>query len=127
MPDINAPVDRRAGAEEFRQSAGGPRRPQFRLATLFLVTTAIAIVLGIVAIIREADPQRKVDYWEGRLVGQSQATLVHKLGQPESESNGHYGLPDPSFIELHPIAKTLIFGQPGGKLYVSFEPKGSTE
>src|SRR5215469_13530959 len=125
MLDMNAPPDLRAAAEDFGETAGPPR-PQFRLVTLFRVTTVIAIIFGIVAIHREADPQGKMEYWAGRLVGQSLATVVNKLGQPEDEWNGHYGLPGASFVELHPIAKTLLFPQRGGKLYVSFEPKGST-
>ncbi|HXT60468.1 MAG TPA: hypothetical protein VN699_17635 [Pirellulales bacterium] len=48
---------------------------------------------------------------------------MKRLGRPEDEFDGHYGSPDARFVKLHPVAKTLIFRQPGGKLYVSVEPQ----
>ena len=123
--DIDAEIGDRLGVELVGNSAG-LRRPQFRLATLFLLTTLIAIIVGIVAIRRETDPRRRIEYWEDRLVGQSWATVVDRLGPPEAGWDGHYGLPDIHFVKRHPIAKTLIFPQPGGKLYVCFERKGPT-
>ncbi|HVW35746.1 MAG TPA: hypothetical protein VHB99_00520 [Pirellulales bacterium] len=100
-------------------------RFQFRLWTVFLLTAVVAVLFGVIAIRREADPGRKIRYWEGRLVGQSRAAVVSKFGLPKDEFDGHYGLPDASFVKLHPTAKTLIFPQSGGKLYISFERKGA--
>lgn len=121
---MNTPAKNSANVESCRKPAE-PRRFQFRLRTLFCLTAAVAIVAGVVAIYREADPDRKVRWWEGRLVGQSRSAVEKQLGPAEDEWNGHYGNPDIRFVELHPAAKTLIFSQSGGKLYVSFEPQGS--
>lgn len=121
---MNAPINGSAMLADASESSA-PHRFQFRLRTLFCLTAAVAIVAGVVAIRREADPIRKVRRWEGRLVGQSRAAVVKKLGPPDDEWDGHYGLPHTGFVKLHPVAKTLTFPQPGGKLYVSFDPKGS--
>lgn len=121
---MNALVDDLAMLADASESSA-PRRFQFRLRTLFCVMAAVAIVAGVVAIRREADPSRKVRWWEGRLVGQSRVAVVKMLGPPDDEWDGHCGLPPTRFVQLHPVAKTLTFPQPGGKLYVSFEPQGS--
>jgi hypothetical protein len=121
---MNAPANDFAKAEDASESAW-PRRFQFSLWTLFCLTAAVATVVAVIAIHREADPLRKIDYWDGRLVGQLRAAVVKHLGPPEDEFDGHYGLPDARYLKLHPVAKTLVLPQPGGKLYVSFEPKGS--
>lgn len=120
---MNAPINGSAMLASSDESTA-PRRFQFRLRTLFCLTAA-AIVAGVVAIRREADPWHKVRWWEGRLAGQSRSAVVKKLGPPENECSGHYGLPGAHFVKLHPVAKTLIFPQPSGKLYASFEPQGS--
>lgn len=124
---MNTSVKNSADVESRCKSAE-PRRFQFRLRTLFCLTAAVAIVAGVVSGVaarRQADPWRKVRWWEGRLIGQSRSAVEKKLGPAEDEWNCHYGNPDIRFIKLHPVAKTLIFPQPGGKLYVSFEPQGS--
>lgn len=64
---------------------------------------------------------------EDNLVGKSEAAVRSEFGQPHRESKGHYGAPPTTFAQkFTDEIKTLVFQQPGGEIYVSFEKRGDT-
>ena len=102
-----------------------PRRFQFRLLLIFGFTAVVAVLAAVEAARREAAPGRKIRWWRGRFVGCSRAEVVKRMGLPAHEVENHFGNPPASYIKLHPVVKILVYSQPGGELYVSFERRGS--
>jgi hypothetical protein len=103
-------------------------RFQFKSQAIFWAAAVISLLslLALIArMVLDGDPWRKTDSWEGRMVGMSEDEVTAALGAPLAQSSGHYGLPDAAFVKLHPVAKTLLFQQSGGTVYVSFEPVGN--
>lgn len=97
-------------------------RLQFKLRTLFWVMAGVSIVAGVAHLMDDAARRRTTEYWEQRIIGLPEDKVICTLGAPVTRFNGHYGAPPASFVQLHPIAKTLVFGQSGGEIYISFEP-----
>lgn len=99
-------------------------RLQFKLRTLFWVIAGVSIAAAVAHLVAEAARRRTTEYWEQRIIGLSEDEAVGILGAPVTRFSDHYGAPPASYMQSHLTAKTLVFRQAGGEIYVSFEPVG---
>lgn len=60
------------------------------------------------------------------MMGMNESQVVQQLGAPLVSLPGAQEHPDPGFAQVHPKAKTLVFRNTGGFLYVIFDqtPEG---
>jgi hypothetical protein len=93
-----------------------PRRPSRRSV---LVAFAIAVIVAAMFIARASA-------WpaENALVGQSEAAIRTRYGQPKHEFDGHYGAPPVEWTrQFDGDVKSGVFRRLGGDLYVTFEKR----
>src|SRR4051812_1803193 len=93
-----------------------PRRPSRRtLRIVFALAALVAIVYFV-----------RASMWPGEnaLVGQTEAAVRGRYGQPSHEFAGHYGLPPLVWTQqFKGEVKSNVFGRLGGELYVTYEKR----
>lgn len=68
----------------------------------------------------------RASIWPGdnALVGQTEAQVRARYGQPKYEGPGHYGMPTLAWTQqFKGEVKSEVFGRLGGSIYVTFEKR----
>src|SRR5438477_12309471 len=93
-----------------------PRRPSRRT---FALLVALLVCVATVVLVRAS-------VWpsENALVGQTEAAVRARYGQPKHEFAGHYGLPPLAWTQqFKGEVKSGVFRRLGGEVYVTFEKR----